>query len=75
MTTQNLPIHQGMRMRHTSEPTWPNITIGSIHTTDLPSFAGRTIPPFAWVTWDDKPNQQEAMNLANILANWEDTGV
>lgn len=68
-------IHKGQTLRHKTEPDWPTVTVNSVHETDLPSFAGNRVPPFAWVTWADKPGESAVIYLATLQRDWEDTGV
>lgn len=66
-----LLIEKGMTLRNRSEPGWPTITVQSIHAEPTATFAGRTIQPFAYVTWSDNPHVNTAHSLADLVKNWE----
>jgi hypothetical protein len=73
--THTIP-HKGMQLHCPSEPTWPTFMVSSVHTTDLPSIAGRTIPAFVAGEFSDEPGKFATINLASIRpGHWEDSGV
>lgn len=68
--------HKGMQLHCPTEPNWPTFTVSSVHTTDLPSIAGRVLPAFVAGEFSDAPGEFATINLASIQAgHWTDTGV
>jgi len=69
-------IHVGQSLRSLTDPTWPIITVHSVHKNEeRDGFAGHVLSPFAFVEWSDNLGVYTAMTLSTLQSAWEDTGI